>query len=195
MGRLNRWAALLMEFNFIIKHIKGSSNTTADNLSRLPVCLDGGETAVYPSGRLQQLGELPAAYLVDMTVMADVQMLARQPQEEVCDVTVAQIVGVPCREAWEVLPVSITDVSRATREDRVYGKLFNAVRCGKLDSSDKDLGRFNGVFSSLYIGDEVLYFGTRVVIPIVQQQGLLEELHFSYIGATKMKETVRRFFW
>ena len=95
----------------------------------------------------------------------------------------------------EVLPLSITDVKRATREDPVFGKLFNAVRCGQLDSGDKDLARFSGVFSNLYIGDEVLYFGTRVVIPTVQQQGLLEELHFSHIGTTKMKETIRRYFW
>ena len=52
MGRLNRWAALLMEFNFIIKHIKGSSNTTADNLSRFPLCVGGG-AAEYPAGPLQ----------------------------------------------------------------------------------------------------------------------------------------------
>ena len=88
MGRLNRWAALLMEFNFRIKHIKGSSNTTADNLSRLPMCVDGGD-AVYPAGPLQQLQELPAACMVDITVaedtvMIEVQMLAEQPQDDVC---------------------------------------------------------------------------------------------------------------
>ena len=36
-GRLNRWAAQLMEYSFTVKHIKGSSNCTADSLSRLPV--------------------------------------------------------------------------------------------------------------------------------------------------------------
>ena len=32
-GRLNRWAALLMEYDFDITHIKGASNKTSDNLS------------------------------------------------------------------------------------------------------------------------------------------------------------------
>ena len=36
-GRLNRWAVSLMEYSFIIKHIKGTSNCAADNLSRLTV--------------------------------------------------------------------------------------------------------------------------------------------------------------
>ena len=129
MGRLNRWAALLVEFNFINKHIRGSSNTTADNLSSLPLYVGGG-AAEYSAGPLQQLHKLPvpAACMVDITVMTGVQMLAEQPQDDVCEVTVAQIVGEPCKEAWEVLLLSTADVSRGTREDRVYGKLYNAVR-------------------------------------------------------------------
>ena len=100
----------------MIKHIKGSSNTTADNLSRLPLCVGGG-AAEYPGGQLQRLQQLPAVLCVDVAVM--VQMLAQQPQEEVYDVTVSQVVGEPCKEAWEVLPLCIADVSRVTRLDRV----------------------------------------------------------------------------
>ena len=40
IGRLNRWAALLMEYNFRIKHIKGSSNCTVDNPSRLVISVN-----------------------------------------------------------------------------------------------------------------------------------------------------------
>ena len=58
MGRLNRWAAQLMEYDFVIKHIKGSVNFIADNLSRLPVPLDEAG-ARYPDGDLKQLGDLP----------------------------------------------------------------------------------------------------------------------------------------
>ena len=50
-GRLNRWAAQLMEYNFKVKHIKGSSNSTADSLSRLPMC-GVDRTAEYPGGQL-----------------------------------------------------------------------------------------------------------------------------------------------
>ncbi|CAL4068299.1 unnamed protein product, partial [Meganyctiphanes norvegica] len=34
-GRLNRWAVFLMEYDFKVTHIKGSSNRVCDNLSRL----------------------------------------------------------------------------------------------------------------------------------------------------------------
>ena len=200
VGRLNRYAAQLMEFNFTVKHIKGSSNFTADSLSRLPVCMAGGTQAEYPSGPLQQLSELPVVNQLEVLceeeeLMQEVQLLAGQPQEAVASVTIAQVIGETPKEAWDVLPLSISDVAKATREDKQYGKLIKAVRSGNLDEKDPDLKKFNGVFTELYIENEVLYFGSRVVIPTVQHLRLLTELHFSHIGAVKMKETVRRYFW
>ena len=114
-----------------------------------------------------------AAAALCVEVADTVQMLTQQPQDEVYEVTISQVVGEPCKQAWEILPLTITDVSKATRLDPVYGKLFNSVRSGNLDTTDKDISRFNGVFSNLYIEDEVLYFGTRVVIPTKLQASLL----------------------
>ena len=197
-GRLNRWAAQLMEYNFKVKHIKGSSNSTADSLSRLPLC-DNKGIAEYPEGRLQQFGGLPIINSCEIwcdeeDVMAEVRQMAMNPRTEYADVTVAQAVGEPCKEPWDVLPISVKDVAKATREDKVLGKLYNAVRAGEL-KDDPDISRYGGVFNDLYIDGEVLYFGSRVVIPSCQQVRLLEELHFSHIGVVKMKETVRRYFW
>ena len=142
-GRLNRWAAQLMEYNFTVKHIKGSSNCTADNLSRLPMCIDRG-VAEYPSGRLQCLDELPTSalhhiLLEEQALMQEVQGLAQQPQQECVEVTISQIVGESGKEAWDILPLSIADVAKATCEDRVYGKLYNAVRTGNLNTEDPDV--------------------------------------------------------
>ena len=86
-----------MEYNFRIKHIKGSSNCTENNLSRLLIGVNGSD-AEYPAGQLKQLEELPAVCMLDVMVaedvlMTDVQMLAKQPQQDVCDVTIAQVVG------------------------------------------------------------------------------------------------------
>ena len=127
--------------------------------------------------------------------MQEVQVLASQPQETIVSVTVAQVVGETPKEAWDILPLSISDVAKATREDRQYGKLLNAVRSGNLDQRDPELKKFNGIFTELYIENEVLYLGCRVVIPTAQHLRLLSELHFSHIGAVKMKETARGVFW
>ena len=93
------------------------------------------------------------------------------------------------------MPLNIKDVARATCEDKKYGKLFIAVPSGRLDHKDPDVSKFSGIFEQLYIEDEVLYFGSRVVIPTVQHLRLLAELHYTHIGVVKMKETVRRYFW
>ncbi|CAL4127303.1 unnamed protein product [Meganyctiphanes norvegica] len=215
-GRLNRWAAALMEFDFTVKHIKGSSNSTADSLSRLPVCTPGTQQAHYPGGlagntsfggmstalgmRQQQSSELPVCSKIEVLLkeeelMDDVQELASAPQVGWASVTVSQIVGEAPKAAWDILPLTIQDVATATKDSRQYGKLYNAVRSGVLDSTDPELKKFNGVFEELYIEDGVLYLGSRVVIPTAQHLRLLTELHYTHIGVVKMKETVRRYFW
>ena len=78
-----------MEYDFSVKHIKGTSNCVADSLSRLPVPLDSSG-ARYPDGRLQELGDLPNVCKVsEVEVMIKVQWLAQQQQQdEECDVTI-----------------------------------------------------------------------------------------------------------
>ena len=114
-----------MEYNFSVKHIKGSSNCTADSLSRLPVCaLD--RTAPYPEGQLKRLDQLPISansVSFEYEIMEEVQMLALQPQSEYVDITISQIVGENRTEAWDILPLTVADVAKATREDKVYSKL------------------------------------------------------------------------
>ena len=156
--------------------------------------------APCPGGRLQQLSELTTRNKVDVLLeeeelMCNIQELACSPNEDIASVSISQVIGETPKVAWDILPLTIKDVAKATREDRQYGKLYNAVRSGVLDNKDPDLKKFNGVFEQLYIEDEVIYFGSRVVIPTVQHLRLLTELHYSHIGVVKMKETVRRYFW
>ena len=58
-GRLNRWKVSLMEYSFVIKHIKGTSNSVADSLSRLPVSVSGDRGAAYPAGDVMPVPALP----------------------------------------------------------------------------------------------------------------------------------------
>ena len=120
-----------MEYSFTVKHIKGSSNCTADSLSRLPVCESGSSKAMYPGGAVTQLAALPTIkkmeILCEEQVMAEVQNLAYCPQEEIASVTVAQVIGQTLKEAWDILPLSLEDVAKKTREDKQYGKLYKAV--------------------------------------------------------------------
>ena len=58
-GRLNRWAVSLMEYSFTIKHIKGTSNSAAGNLSRLPIPSSSHNSAEYPDERMATVAALP----------------------------------------------------------------------------------------------------------------------------------------
>ncbi|CAL4204939.1 unnamed protein product [Meganyctiphanes norvegica] len=172
--------------------------------SLYPVGLVGSNSfgcmSATPGLRQQQSSELPICSKIEVLLneeelMGDVQELASSPQEGWASVTVSQIVGEVPKAAWDILPLTIKDVATATKGSRQYGKLYNAVRSGVLDSKDPDLKKFNGVFHELYIEDGVLYLGSRVVIPTTQHLRLLTELHYTHIGVVKMKETVRGYFW
>ena len=97
--------------------------------------------------------------------------------------------------AWDLVPLSIKDVADATQSCKVYGKLFRAVKSGVLNNKDRDISKFQGVFDSLYIDNNVLHFGSRIVIPTKFQDRLLSELHASHIGVVSMKKVVRDIFW
>ena len=204
-----------MEYNFTVKHIKGSSNSTTDSLSRLPICSPGSTVAPFPveqqlgqripdpitrmEGELKEPQELTTVNKVEFSVeegeiLSDVAELAKYPRQEVVNVSVAEVVGDVPKAAWDILPLTIKEVAEATRTDKVYSKLYRAIKAGVLNKNDKDVSKFNGSFDQLYIEDEVIYFGTRVVIPTIHHQRLMQELHYRHVGVGKMKQTVRQVF-
>merc|ERR1712055_774670 len=109
-GRLNRWAASLMEFSFTVKHIKGSANKAADGLSRLPVVSTGAHTAPFPLLQDTSGMQLPdtlhshsAAHVIKFdssSIMNNVQVLSGNPSEHVLHCTVHQVVGDSPVVAW-----------------------------------------------------------------------------------------------
>ena len=43
------------------------------------------------------------------------------------------------------------EVAAATKDCKIFGKLYRAIKLGMIDTKDKDLKPFQGVFDSLYI--------------------------------------------
>ena len=200
-GRLSRWAAALMEYSFTIKHIKGSKNCTADSLSRLPVVDQISGTAPFPVVHDASTLGLPSNIKsvinkVEAEILYDVKYLAFNPDTHVTDFTVNAVVGESSTvAAWDLVPLSVKEVAEATKTCKVYGKLYKAVKSGIFDHKDKDISKFQGVFDSLYIENDVIHFGSRIVIPTKFHERLLTELHASHIGVVSMKKVVRDIFW
>ena len=97
--------------------------------------------------------------------------------------------------AWDLVPLNVADVAKETQTCKIYGKLYNAIKSGCLNKDDKDLSKFQGVFSSLYIQNEVIHFGSRICIPPKYHEQLLTELHATHIGVVSMKKVVRNLVW
>ena len=110
-----------MEYSFIVKHIKGSSNNTADSLSRLPVVDHGTVSVPFPMVHNTSNMDLPlsikseAVNKVEAEVLYDVKHLAFNPYLNIAPCTVSQVVGdISTVAAWDLVPLSIKDVAAAT---------------------------------------------------------------------------------
>ena len=204
IGRLNRWAAALMEYDFHATHIKGSENNICDSLSRLPVPPKGQLLATSPTQIGQSVSSemltqnMSVKYaLVDSAngIMEAVQCLAQLPDPKVVSISICKVVGTAPTAVWDILPLGVKDIAKATREDKVFGKLLSAIRSGEIDKNDLDMKPFVSIFDDLYVEQGVIFHGSRVVVPTRQQERLLEELHMTHMGVVKMKGVAREYFY
>ena len=195
-GRLSRWATSLMEYSFTVKHIRGTSNATADSLSRLPVVDKGSISAPFPSVQNATNFNLPDSIKkVDSEIIVDCKHLAYYPSNVETLCTISQVVGDCTVAAWDLVPLSIAEVAAATNDCKIFGKLYRAIKLGIIDTKDKDLKPFQGVFDSLYIEKGVIHFGVRICIPPKYHERLLTELHSTHIGVISMKKVIRDLVW
>ena len=206
IGRLYRWAVALMMYDFVVYHIKGSENKICDSLSRLPVPPKGSTMVSSPD---QQCPTVSSEELSNMSIkcfqeneldstigiMITVKCLSQLPITEVEEVSIAKVIGNYENEVWDIMPIKAKEVASATAKDKTLSKLAAAVRVGVMNKDDVDLKPYTSVFDELFIEQEVLYHGQRVVIPECQRVRLLDELHTTHIGIRAMKEVARRHFW
>ena len=97
--------------------------------------------------------------------------------------------------ALQGLPLTASDIAKATREDPLYGRVLIAVKSGVFDVKDKTLSPFTNMKDKLTVDAGCLLFGSRVIIPTCQQARLLFELHMTHMGVVKMKSLAREYIW
>ena len=190
-----------MEYDFIASHIKRSENKICDSLSRLPVPPRGSTMASSPAHVSHKVtsDELEATMSIKCVqdeakidsavgIMDTVKCLAKLPVPTVEVVSIAKVIGNTAADVWNHMPLTAKDVATATREDKVLGKLATSIRSGVLNKQDADLKPFVSVFDNLYIEQEVIFHGQRIVIPSRQRARLLDKLHNIHMGVCAMKE-------
>lgn len=86
-------------------------------------------------------------------------------------------------------------VARNTRRDPTLGLVFHDVREGWPAKVDDPLKNYFIRRNALFIDNNMLMWGYRVIIPNKYRKPLLEEIHFSHVSIVKMKSLARQFFW
>ncbi|XP_065199339.1 uncharacterized protein K02A2.6-like isoform X1 [Sycon ciliatum] len=97
----------------------------------------------------------------------------------------------PCHD----LPLSATDVSKATSADPTLRKVMHHITHGWPSSVPDSLSSYYRIRDQLSVEQGCITWGLRVVIPLVFRSSLLHELHVDHLGVSRMKAVARSFFW
>jgi len=92
----------------------------------------------------------------------------------------------------ETLPITITDLRKATENDVEFSKLHDALVTGReLDECDNlqiDMREFT-------LQNGIIFRGHRAVIPQPLRNKILQELHTGHFGIIRMKNLARGYVW
>lgn len=151
------------------------------------------------AARMQRWALILAAYSYDVEYrrseeipMAD--FLSRlpcsmAPREKEDEATVCFL------ENMEKLPITAEQVKLASSRDLELAQVAQHLKAGWTEQPPKELESFFKKKDELTITNGCLLWGARVVIPKKLQKQVLEELHDSHPGITKMKMLARSYVW
>ncbi len=95
----------------------------------------------------------------------------------------------------ESLPVTSTDLAKATRTDPILSQVYASTLNGWPSEVNDELQPFRTRREELTVEAGCVLWGTRVIIPSKLRQKLLNELHRDHPGITKMKSVSRSYLW
>lgn len=95
----------------------------------------------------------------------------------------------------EKLPIDNKQIKKETRTDPILSKVFMYTRDGWPENVNDDLKPYFYKMTEISIENDILLWGYRVLIPKKFRLRLLEELHSTHLGASKMKALARQYFW
>ena len=93
------------------------------------------------------------------------------------------------------LPVSFHDIQTATRNDLALSKVFTYVESGWPKQVSDSLKPYKTRQNEIGIENGCLMWGMRIIVPEKLQAKVLQSLHESHPGVTRMKAIARSYFW
>lgn len=93
------------------------------------------------------------------------------------------------------IPVDSMQIIKEIRTDSVLSKVFLFVRDGWPEEVLEEFKPYKSRAMELSIDNNLLMWGYRVLIPFKLRAQLLDEIHGSHNGMSKMKSLARQYFW
>lgn len=95
----------------------------------------------------------------------------------------------------DTLPIDASDIRRETRRDKILSQVLRWTYYGWPAQVSPEFKPYLRRSSELTCFQDVLLWGSRVIIPARYHKRMLDELHSSHAGASKMKSVARSHFW
>ena len=152
-------------------------------LQRWPLTLSASTyTIKYKSGKQQGNADALSRF-----PLADVPTSVPTPAE-----TIAVI------EHSSTIPLTAAKIKVQTESDTILSKVKRYTQSGwpdTLDTDDADLKPLHNRRNEPSLEDNVLLWGSRVVIPFCFQSRVFDVLHSTHIGISRMKSLARQCVW
>ena len=155
------------------------------------------------SARLQRWALTLSAYTYTIKYKSGKQQgnadaLSRFPLADVPTSVPTPAETIAVLEHLSTIPLTTAKIKLQTERDAVLSKVKRYTQSGwpeSLDTDDADLKPFHNRRNELSLEDNVLLWGNRVVIPFCFQSRVLDVLHSTHIGISRMKSLARQYVW
>ena len=98
-------------------------------------------------------------------------------------------------DTLESTPVNATRIRNWTNNDAVLVKVRDLVQQGWINTDEEQLQPYQCQRDELSVHAGCVMLGNQVVIPLAGRNQIIEQLHQSHPGITRMKGVARSFFW
>ena len=95
----------------------------------------------------------------------------------------------------ESLPVTASQIRKWTSRDPTLSKVSLMLSTGWQKTDQPDLAPYQQRCAELSLHDGCILWGTRVVVPPLGREKILDELHEGHPGISRMKSLARSFVW
>ena len=174
-----------------------------DHKPLIHIFSESKSVSVMASARLQRWALTLSAYSYTIKYKSgkqqgDADALSRFPLADMPASVPIPAETVAVMEYLSTIPLTAAKIKQQTGRDPTLSKVTRYTQAGwpeTLDTQDTYLKPFHNRRNELSLEDNVILWGNRVVIPSCFQARVIEVLHSTHIGISRMKSLARQYVW